>query len=173
VDNRHPPSGRELFVLPAREIENYIPSRFFGTYHPAHPQSSFMTRVLSDFAESCPEAVQYVDVKKGLRLGEIHHRKTDAAYFGFWNGSVTKLHRSYVNVKSACWDGVCCTSHGACTCHITPPMGNHVLSRINEKLDRETAHATSKHVDQAWELLWSEIGDVVASWFCCGDRVLT
>lgn len=162
----------ELFILDARTVENLIPTIIYQ--ETVWDDSNRMDGVLvlehlesSKFAD----ARRYLDIKGGLKLGEIMHAPANSAFRQYWEPVARALHSKAHSVDAQCWSTPKCSSTTDCSCILCRGLGESILEHVIHFLQSKSNQKKAEMVRGSLELEWQSIGELVVAW-CCGSSRL-
>lgn len=166
VDLSDPCPRSELLVLEFREAENLIPRRMYEEAVSGDPNRVAAALFLERLENSghC-EARFYLDMKSGLKLGELSHKNPDSPFYKYWFPIVDGM-------GYRCQATQNCKSPKECITVIVPGFGDSILTHVTQFLERMSAHKRAELVPPEFREHWEGIGVIVASWFC-GSQVLS
>ena len=162
----------ELIVLNARAVENIIPTRMYQEAVWGDNNRMAGVLFLEDLESSdSAEARLYLDVKGGLRLGEILHAPEESAFRRYWEPVARRAQATARSVDTDCWADPKCNSRRQCRCVVAPGMGVSILEHVADFLDSKSTHKKAQLVDEPLREEWESIGEVIVAW-CCGSSPL-
>jgi hypothetical protein len=162
----------ELFVLSARAVENIIPT---GMYQEAvWGDNARMAGVL--FLEDLESsefggARLYLDMKGGLRLGEILHAPEESAFREYWEPVAERSRATARDVDPGCWVDPRCNSRRDCRCIVAQGMGESILEHVTDFLESKSNQKKAEMVREPLKGTWESMGELIVAW-CSGSSPL-
>ncbi len=156
----------ELVILNVRKIENMIPTSMYREAAIGDVNwmegVSFLEKLESS---NVSDARKYLDIKKGLKLGDILHVSPDSPVSKYWL-RVLKI----LKISDKCLANEACTDKKSCTCIVAHSLGilDAVIKVIQQKSGNEVAGMVCALLKPEWET----IGEIITAW-CCGSPRLS
>lgn len=165
----------ECFVIGVREIENLIPTRLYSEISSGDPNRIKCVSFLEQLEKSTfTEARKYLDIKKGLKLGEILSASNNTPFSKDWMNWLDNIRPLAISISKTCINNQVCIKGENCGCIITTGLGDNILKTVIERIEKPTQYQLTEHkiaemVDQLLKPEWEEIGEIMMAW-CCGTR---
>jgi hypothetical protein len=165
----------EYFVIGVREIENLIPTRLYSEISSGDPNRMAGVNFLERLEKSTlTEARKYLDIKKGLKLGEILSASSNTPFSTDWLNGLNDLYPLAISISKTCLNDQVCLKSENCDCIITTGLGDNILKTVVEQIEKPTQYQLrepkiAKMVDQLLKPEWEKIGEIITAW-CCGTR---
>jgi hypothetical protein len=161
----------EFLVMRSRELENTIPTIFYGEITNGVQDRVRAVNVLEGLEQSpIVEARNYVDLKRGMYLRELLDFGEGSVEKQFWESKVATLLHIGDSVDSDCVAARSCNSPESCSCRVVQGFGDNILNEVIELLDRTSLHKVAEGVNSAAESEWINLGEVALAW-CCGTTL--
>jgi len=158
----------ELVILNVREIENIIPTSMYKEAATGDVNwmkgVSFLERLESSKE---PDARKYLDIKKGLKLGDILHVSPDSPVSKYWL-RVLKI----LKISDKCWANEACTDKKSCTCIVAHSLGSKILDAVIKVIQQKSGDEVAGMVCELLKPEWEIIGEIITAW-CCGSSRLS
>lgn len=159
----------ELLILEERAVENIIPTVMFQ--NALSSDNSRMLGVL--FLENLEStafagARAYLDMKHGLKLGEIMHAPRNSHFVNYWMPVARALRGKAATVDPRCWATPRCDTSTDCCCALAPGLGESILEDVCEFLVCKSSAKKAEMVPNHLRPRWETIGQLVVAW-CCGS----
>ena len=162
----------ELIVLSARAVENIIPTRMYEQAVWGDNARMAGVLFLEDLESSeFTDARLYLDVKGGLRLGEILHAPEASAFREYWGPVAARAQATARDVDPGCWSEPKCNCPRDCCCVVAHGMGESILEHVTDFLESKSNHKKAEMVREPLKEKWESIGEVIVAW-CCGSSRL-
>ena len=158
----------DFFIIKARDVENLIPIPAIWEVIHGNSQELAATVIETIAKGEESDALLYLDMKKGLKLGEIL-LEPRSAFSTYWS-QIYSLIRHLIVQQISCDDEPRCRSVNECDCIVVPPLGDHLLVQVNQYFEKLTAHKIAELVDNKLWPAWDEIGALVTAWGCAGHQ---
>jgi len=158
----------EYLVIRARDIENLLPTEAFRQLdiYRDNDTISFLERG-SDY-----EARFHLDLKNGIKLGEIHHSSDASNIVRYWQPI---LSRSGLPRNTRCASGPECTTASECVCSVSG-FGSRVANQCYDDLfSKNSAQKNAELVSSNLDIRerWEEVGELITAWCCGSNRIST
>lgn len=161
----------EVTIIEPRDIENLFPSQILKEIVQQTDQQGLITILESmDACEIDPSARNYLDIKKGIKLGEILHSSNNLDFYNYWQ-TILSRHRLSQNI--ACNDEPNCNNPKQCTCIISNGLGDNISDKFYNYIEFKTSQKIAETVSSIKHLSanWEAIGEVVVAWGCGGEMI--
>jgi hypothetical protein len=163
----------ELVVLTARAVENIIPTRVYeeAVWGDTNRMAAVLVLERLELGQFA-EARLHLDLKGGLRLGEILHAAHESAFRRYWEPVARGLQGAAHSVDRRCWSNPDCSVPDECHCIVAPGMGDTILEHVADFLDRKSNCKKAEMISGALKPEWERVGLIVVAW-CCGASRLS
>lgn len=159
----------EHLIIRSREVENLIPTPVLSSI--ATPQIVRAIMFLEALAHSTViQSRWYIDIKDGLKLGEIHHT-SDEQERTYWTRIYQEIKAFACNIEHGCEVHPQCQNKDECKCFVMPGLGKNILDRTLEFVKAGSLHRLERNAHDHTKSEWEEIGRVVSSWCCGGSPI--
>jgi hypothetical protein len=171
IDNPNQPFC-ECFVINVREIENLMPTNCIRQLSAGDPNRMKCVNFLEQLEKtSIAEARKYLDIKKGLKLGEILQASSNTSFSKDWMNWLNYISPLAIKVSKQCLNNEVCMRDILCDCIITSGLGENILKAVVELIEKPTKDKLTKQkivemVDQLLKPEWEHIGEILVAWSC-------
>jgi len=163
----------ELTILDVRETENLVSRTIYQETVWGDPNRMEGVLFLESLESSTyPHARRYLDMKRGLKLGEIVHAPPNSAFYKYWRPIVRDLQNEAHAICDACWSDPDCTCKQDCHCIVAPGLGDGILEDVTDYLERQSSQKVAEMVPELLKDEWENLGELITAWFCGSPRMV-
>jgi len=164
----------QLVILDAKDLENLLPDEFYRTEmekHLDHAKSSVFLGALAGVG--CHHARLYIDIKKGLKLGQLWDSDYLSCpdYDAVWGVLIEKIIEEKIAVSQQCRNcadsGKCCIPK-TCACLLT--CGNSLtLLKLGSESWRRNGRDLWKTMPDSMLSAVKKVSRITFEWGCAGS----
>jgi hypothetical protein len=165
----------EVTIIEPRDIENLFPTSILReiVQDTNNKLSTIKMLETMDTCSANSDARYYLDIKKGITLGEVLTSPEQEEFHQYWKKILAKHGFSE---KFSCSVSGNCNKPRKCSCIIAEGLGDKIAEEFHDKFLRMTSpHKIVERVSTIEHLRsnWESIGKIITAWGCGGYRKIT
>jgi hypothetical protein len=158
-----------IYILPVREIENFITSSLLSATIENNRELVNLTnsmQILKNLErKDAFEVIKYLDFKKGFTYKDFlaYHKE----YFP------DLIQHCSFSMQESCNKSASCMNSSACECILMPGFGDYVLSSVSSYINSLSCTKLYEALHVEMKVLWDEIALQIVTWCSSSQRKIT